>query len=105
MSGTTSHLTASGVRKQLLLVESDMNRLQLLEEWQTLGRESRELVQHARSACSVVTTVAAMGIAGIKAFRDSGPAGRQHKYSWLSTLISSLRLGASVWKAFRGQSH
>ncbi len=104
MSGTKSRLTPIEVRKQLLLAESDVNRVQLLHEWQSLERGARELARHTQSICSAVTSIVSMGIAGFNAFRDLHATRRRHgKTAWFSTLINGVRLGTSLWTSFRSQ--
>ena len=104
MSGMKSGLTPLLVRKQLLLAESEVNRVQLQHEWQCLEKETRALACHAQSVCSAVTSVAAMGIAGCNAFREFRAARCQGKTSWLATLINGVRLGTALWTSFRSQS-
>jgi len=104
MPGTNSRLTTLELRKQLLLAESEVNRMQLLLEWQTLASETRELADRCRSACSAVSSLASLGMAGFKMVRDwrseraTKTGGRK---SWLSTLINGVTLGARMWKSMR----
>ena len=104
MSGAKSQLMPLQVRKQLLLAESEVNRVSLLHEWQSLRNETQALAQQAQSVCATVSSVASMGIAGFKAFRDLQAKRRNGKTSWLSTLINGARLGASLWTSLRSGS-
>jgi hypothetical protein len=103
MPGKNFHLTPLESRKQLLLVESELNRAQLLNELRDFNTEIQHLkgqVQVAgtliSSAAKVAATFSAIG--GAFAHRDTG---ENRKSSWLSTLLNGARTGASIWGALR----
>jgi hypothetical protein len=106
MSGKNFHLTPLETRKQLLLVESELNRVQLLNEIRALKNELGPLRQQlhavgslAASAAKLATTLSA--VANIFSPRDKrGEA----KESWFSTLLKGLQTGASLWETFKSQS-
>lgn len=101
MSGTKSQLMPLQVRKQLLLAESEVNRVSLMHEWQSLRSETQALAHQAQSVCATISSVASMGIAGFSAFRDLQARRRNGKASWLSTLFNGVRLGTSLWASLR----
>jgi hypothetical protein len=103
MPGKNFHLTPLESRKQLLLVESELNRAQLLNELRDLNNEIQNLKSQVQaagtlvsSAAKLATTFSAIG----RAFthRDAGENG---KSSWLSNLLNGVRTGASIWGALR----
>jgi hypothetical protein len=103
MPGKTFDLTPLESRKQLLLVESELNRAQLLNELRKLNTEIQHLKGQVQavgtlvsSAAKVATTFSAIGSAFTH--REAGENG---KSSWLSTLINGARTGASIWGALR----
>jgi hypothetical protein len=97
------HLTPLESRKQLLLVESELNRAQLINELRDFKAEIHHLQDQvqmlgsiASSATKLATTFSAIGNAFTH--RDSGG---KKKTSWLSTLLNGARTGASIWGAVR----
>jgi hypothetical protein len=98
-----NNLTPIDSRKQLLLVESELNRVQLINELQELKHEIRHLKEQvetvgaiASSAVKLATTFSSIG----SAFTRRGPDEKQ-KSSWISTLVNGARAGASLWSAFK----
>jgi hypothetical protein len=105
MPGKNLHLTPLESRKQLLLVESELNRAQLLNELRDLKHEIHHFKSQVQtagalvsSAAKLATTFSAIGSAFIH--RNTGENG---KSSWLSTLINGARTGATIWAALRSQ--
>jgi hypothetical protein len=103
MPGKNFHLTPLESRKQLLLVESELNRAQLVNELRDFKSEIHHLQDQvqavgslASSAAKLVTTFSAIGNAFTH--RDAGEKG---KSSWISTLLNGARTGASIWGALR----
>jgi hypothetical protein len=104
MPGKNLHLTPLESRKQLLLVESELNRAQLINELRDLKNEIHHLkgqVQAigsiASSATKLATTFSAIG----NAFTHRDDGGEKKKSSWISTLLNGARTGASIWGALR----
>jgi hypothetical protein len=103
MPGKNFHLTPLESRKQLLLVESELNRAQLLNELRDFKSEIYHLQDQvqaigslASSAAKLATTFSAIG--NSFTHRDAGEKG---KSSWISTLLNGARTGASIWGALR----
>jgi hypothetical protein len=103
MSGKNLHLTPLEARKQLLLVESELNRAQLLNELRELRNEIHHLKDQvhaigslASSATKLATTFSAIG----NAFTHKNPEEKK-KTSWISTILNGARTGASIWGALR----
>ena len=99
MSGKKSQLTPLETRKQLLLVESELNRVQLLNELHDLKNEIHHLKDQicvvgsmASSAAKLATTFSA--IATVFTHRKAAENG---KSSWVSTLLNGARTGALLW--------
>ena len=87
-------------RKQLLVAESELNRVHLIQEWKAVKEEFGSITQRAKSITSIVSSVAAL-VAGVAAFRRSRRAQVQGRTSWLKTILSSARLLSEFWLAFR----
>jgi hypothetical protein len=105
MPGKNFQLTPLESRKQLLLVESELNRVQLLVElrelqgeWQQLKEQAQAIGSVAAAAAKVAATVSAIG--SVFTPRQDNEKG---KSSWLSTLLNGARTGAALWAAW--QSH
>jgi hypothetical protein len=83
-------------RKQLLIAESEINRLQLVKEWKVMAGEAGSVAHRARTISSL-TVAAASLIFGVVSFRrsKSGPASEKH--SWRQTLLKAARLAGSLW--------
>jgi hypothetical protein len=103
MSGKNFHLTPLESRKQLLLVESELNRAQLINELHALKSEIDNLKVQihavgsmASSAAKLANTFSAIG----NAFTHHRE-GEQKKTSWISTILNGARTGASIWGALR----
>jgi hypothetical protein len=100
MSGRKSPVSPLESRKQLLVAESEINRIRLCEEWQ-------DMTQGVRSLAHRTKTVAAWGVpatlvlAGLATFwrRKSAPAAP--KSTWLQTVLNGARLASTCWFAFR----
>jgi len=103
MPGKNFNLTPLESRKQLLLVESELNRAQLLNELRDFKNEIHNLKDQvhaigslAASAAKLAATFSAIG----SAFTHRNADGKG-KSSWLSTLLNGARTGASIWWALR----
>ena len=102
MPGKNFHLTPLETRKQLLLVESELNRAQLLNELLDFKGEIDHLKDQvqaigsiASSAAKLATTFSAIG----NAFTHNNSGER--KSSWISKLFNGARAGAIIWDALR----
>ena len=97
-------MTPLQVRKELLVVESEINRAELGREYAALRDEATEFVNGLTNDASALGSLASAGAA----FFTTGSAlrrlffnGGAQKTSWVQTLISGARAGISVWLALR----
>ena len=102
MFGKKSHVNPLESRRQLLVAESELNRVQLLKEWQTMTEGVRSLADRARTIGSFALPAAAL-VAGLSAFRRTQPVPAAAKRSWVETVLKGVRLAASIWLAFRAR--
>jgi hypothetical protein len=98
MSGKTTGLTALETRKQLLLVESELNRANLLNEVREFQNEFRRLKAQVNAIGSMISSAARLATT----FSSIGNAFTHHEdkkksSSWVSTLLKGARTGASLW--------
>jgi hypothetical protein len=103
MSGKNSHMNPLESRKQLLIAESELNRAQLVQEWQTMADEVHSLTIQARTINSIVSAAASL-IAGLASFRRKKSAPVAEKTSWWQTILKGTQLAGSFWSEFRPQN-
>jgi hypothetical protein len=102
MFGKKSHVTPLELRKQLLIAESELNRAQLVQDWQAVADGVRSAADQARTLSSVASAAAAL-VAGLASFRRKKSAPAAEKPSRLQTILKGAGLISSVWQAFRSQ--
>ena len=100
MFGEKPALSPLELRKRLLIAESEINRLQLQQEWETMTDGIRGLADRAKTIGSYASVVAAL-VAGLAAFKHSKVPPTGGKRSWVRTILKGLRLAGSIWLAFR----
>jgi hypothetical protein len=96
-------LTPLAARKQLLLLESQLNRDQLvtaIQEWRDEFHRSKALLSRISSVASMATRALAT-VSTVKRLFSRGRDGA--KKSWLSYLFDGLSTGASLWSIFQSQ--
>ena len=96
MSGKTARMNPPDSRKQLLIAESELNRAQLAQDWQTMAGEADALVQQAANIRSLASA-SVMLVSGLVALRP--PVAK--KTSWLQTILKGAQLAGSLWTEFR----
>ncbi len=100
MSGKKPRLNPLASRKQLLIAESDLNRAQLVQDWQAVADGVHSVADRARTLGSVVSTTTSL-VAGLASFRRKKSAPAAEKPSWLQTLLKGAELISALWQAFR----
>jgi hypothetical protein len=106
MSGKTNGLTALEMRKQLLIVESELNRAQLVHDLQTVTARVHRLTGQLSALGSLATTVAEFSpmVSGFfEHFSGPDKDDDDKKSSWLSRLFTGIRSGVDLWMAFRSE--
>ena len=89
-------------RKQLLVAESELNRAQLVQEWQTIADEVQSLTRQARTISSIASAAASL-VTGLASCRRKASAPAAEKPSWWQTLLKGAGLVSSFWSEFRSQ--
>jgi len=102
MFGEKPRLNPLQSRKQLLIAESELNRAQLVQEWQAIADDVRVVADRARTIRSVVSAAVSL-IAGLASFRRGKPVNAGAKPSWLHTLLKGAGRISTLWLAFRSQ--
>lgn len=91
------------VRKDLLIAESELNRAQLMEEWEAATQWNRTLSAGARTVGSMASA-AALLISGVRAFRRKRDPKDGPGISWLQPLIKGAGLIASLCETDRSRA-
>jgi hypothetical protein len=89
-------------RKQLLIAESELNRAQLVQEWQTMADDAHSLSRKARIIGSWVSIAASL-VAGLAFLRRKKSAPAAEKPSRLQTILRGAGLVSTIWRLFRSQ--
>ena len=100
MFGKTPHLSPLELRKQVLIAESELNRAQLSEEWQTITHGVRDLA-HPVKTIGAWAWVAALLVADLTALRRGPLAPGTARLSWFQKILNGARLASTIWFAFR----
>ena len=100
MFGRKPRLNPLAVRKQLLIAESEVNRVRLNQEWQTLAKEIGSVAERAQSFGKMAAS-ATLLLAGLVALRRNASAPVAAKTSWLGKIIGGVRMATTVWLAWR----
>ena len=88
------------LQKKLLIAESELNRAQSVQEWQTLAEGVRTFASRARTI-SLWASAATTLVAGLMSFRRKKSAPAVGKHSWLSAILKSAGLVSTFWSVFR----
>ena len=103
MSGRKPQLSPLESRRRLLVAESELNRAQLIEDWQMMGAGVQHLAARVKSVGSLASAAALFG-AGLLAFRRGRASTNGAKSSWLRTALKGAKVAGSIWLAFRPRS-
>lgn len=108
MFSKKSRLTYLNTERQILLAESDLNRIHLLEDLKQLQSEWQQVSQVAKTAFSVTSTVAKAGafvlfarrlLRGFKAGAGTEPG----KNSFMAKVFKGISTGLSFLETFRSR--
>ena len=100
MFGKNPRMNPLESRKQLLIAESELNRAQLVQEWQTMADGVRSVADRARTISSLASAAVSL-IAGLVSFRRTRSAPAGEKPSWWQTLLQGAQLAGLLWSEFR----
>lgn len=102
MSGKSPRLNPLQLRKQLLLAESELNRVQLAGDLAALKAGFRTIRERAKPFESIASSAAAL-VTGLAACRNAKTANAGAKCSWLQIILKGAGLISTLWLAFRPQ--
>ena len=101
MSWKKSELTPLEARKQLLLVESELNRVRLINEVRDFKNEIHRLKHQVSEVGSMASLAAKLGAAFSSVGRAFSRCNDSDKTSWISKLAAVAKFGTSLWLLFR----
>jgi hypothetical protein len=99
MFGKTSHVSRLKSQKQLLIAESELNRAQLSEEWQTMVDGLSDLTHRVKTIGALVSLGASL-VARVTAARRRPPAPDPGKSSLLQNILNGARAASTIWSTF-----
>ena len=102
MFGKDPRIKPLNSRKRLLIVESELNRVELLQEWQEMAESVHGLAQRVKSF-GIISSATVSLAAGIAAFTNGKPAPAPSKSSWFQKIASGARLASSLWLLYRSR--
>jgi len=97
-------MTPLQTRKQLLVLESELNRAQFVAEWQEVKAGVEHLAGQVSAVGSLAESAARIGTSFAGFFRGfSHPQKNEDgkKSSWISTVFNGARAGISLWSTLR----
>ena len=103
MFGKESRINPLDSRKRLLIAESELNRVQLLQDWETVADGVRVLAHRAKSFGTISSATVSLAV-GLAAFTRAKPAPPAVKLSWFQKVASGARLASTLWLLFRSRS-
>jgi hypothetical protein len=99
MFGKKPQMSELELRKQLLVAESDLNRAELVQEWQVFAQGFRSAAHRVKSIGSAALAGSFL-IGGLMYFLRIKSAPADRKPSWWQMLLKGVRLSASLWSQF-----
>jgi hypothetical protein len=90
------------MRKDLLIAESELNRVQLMDEWDAATEWHRTLSAGARTVGSLASA-AALVVSGLRAFRRKRDARNSTGTAWSEPFIKGAGFISSLWEVFRSR--
>ena len=102
MFGKHNSLSPLESRKQLLLAESEINRVQLLREWETMTDGVHAVAGQVKAIGSLISAAASL-VSILLSFRRARSASTKTKPSWLRKILKGAQLAGSIWLALRAR--
>jgi len=93
-------MNPSSPRKNLLIAESELNRAQLVREWQAMTGDVHALAHQVKTIGSLASMAASI-ISMLGWVRGAKLVPTEEKTSWLQTALKGAQLVSSFWSEFR----
>ena len=99
-------MTSLETRKQLLVTESELNRVQLSEDWAIVRAEACDLADEMKPVISLISSMTSLSriFASLSRTLSNQSSSRNNgKHSWLSRMLNGVQTGAALWQAIRSR--
>ena len=110
MSGKTTNLTPLQIRKQLLVVESELNRAEFVADIEDIKASLAHVAEQLNTMTALAESAMRMGSTFARFFQGDDSAGetgnsheREKKHSWVSGLFNLAKRGVSFWQDLKGE--
>ncbi|MGH8023030.1 MAG: hypothetical protein ACRED1_05595 [Limisphaerales bacterium] len=100
MPGRTNYMSVLESRRQELLAQSEVNRIELFKDWDAVKAESKRVKKQVRTAGSIASSAAILAAAAaiLRRRHHEPPKAENHeKAPWLATALNGARMGASLF--------
>lgn len=97
MPGSKPTLTSLEARKQLLLVESELNRAEWCSDCAALKEEVEGLVNEGRTFVSTASFIFA-GFKAVRSFWSARHDGEENRPGVFALLMRLITTGANIWR-------
>jgi len=87
-------------RKNLLIAESELNRAQLVREWQAMTDYVQALAHQVKTIGSLASMAASI-VSMLGWVRGAKLVPTEERTSWLQTALKGAQLVGSLWSEFR----
>ncbi len=106
MFGKRSYLKSLESQKQALMAESEVNRIELLKDWDALKMEGNRVKKHLRNVGSIASSAALLATAAAFFRRRQEPAKPPGNHAnaasaWVNAALNGARAGASLFSKLR----
>jgi hypothetical protein len=103
MFGKKGYLKTLETRKQEILARSDVNRVELLNDWETIKTELQRVKKHLRAAGSIASSAMVLAAAASVFRRKHEPPKTENhtKVPWVAAALNGARVGASLFMKLR----
>jgi len=88
------------LRKQLLIAESELNRAQLMQEWQGLKTDVDTLADQAGNVPSLISA-AVLLFTGLTTLGSRRPTPAPAKKPWWQSLLKGAQMAGTIWSVCR----
>jgi len=102
MFGKSPRLNPLESRKQLLIAESELNRVRMVADMTAVKSDAHALIGRVKSFGFIGSSIAGL-VSGLAAFRGAQPANGDGKSHWIRRVIKGAGLVSSLWRAFRSK--
>ncbi len=99
MFGKNPRVNSLATRKQLLIAESELNRAQMLQEWQEIKAETHALTVRASAIKSIISSAVSL-VSGLSALTRNKAAADDTKPAWWQTVLKGAGIVSTFWSDF-----